>query len=296
MNKQVLCFGEVLWDTLPEGRKPGGAPMNVAMHLRQQGIAAVLASRIGQDEAGQELEAFLKENNLFSDLLQHDDQLPTCIVAVHLDEHQQASYTIPYPVSWDNIQPELSLINAAKKSDVVVYGSLVCRDQRSRDTLIALLDTDALKVFDVNIRAPHFSMDTLKLLGAKADIIKMNAEELEMVAGTELAHLSEKEKVSFISDFLACQTICITRGDAGALALMNGHFYEHPGYKVQVVDTVGAGDAFLATFIAGVLQSRSAETILQQACAVGTFVAGSRGANPAYDQQSINVIAAQHEE
>ena len=296
MNKQVLCFGEVLWDTLPEGRKPGGAPMNVAMHLRQQGIDAILASRIGKDDAGQELEAFLKENNLYSELLQHDDKLPTCVVTVHLDEQQQASYTIPYPVSWDNIQPELSLIDAAKKADVVVYGSLVCRDQTSRNTLVSLLETEALKVFDVNIRAPHFTMETLKLLGAKADIIKMNAEELDMVAGTELAHLSEKEKVSFISDFLACQTICITRGEAGAMALMNGNFYEHPGYKVKVVDTVGAGDAFLATFIAGILQSQSPETILQRACAVGTFVAGSRGANPAYDQESINVIAGQSAE
>jgi fructokinase len=292
MNKQVLCFGEVLWDTLPEGRKPGGAPMNVAMHLKQQGTDAVLASRLGMDEAGQELKAFLQAHGLYSQLVQHDEKLPTCVVTVHLNEQQQASYTIPYPVSWDNIRPDPALMEAARQADVLVYGSLACRDETSKNTLLALLDTTALKVFDVNIRAPHFSMETLKLLGARADVIKMNSEELDMVAGTELAHLSEQEKVSFISDFLACRTICITRGGAGAMALLNDNFYEHPGYQVAVVDTVGAGDAFLATFIAGMLKSDPPASILQQACAVGAWVAASHGANPPYDEKGIAEIAA----
>lgn len=292
MKKQVLCFGEVLWDTFPEGRKPGGAPMNVAMHLRQQGIDAVMASRIGVDEPGKALEAFLKDSHLFSELIQHDETLPTCVVTVQLDEQQQATYTIPYPVSWDNIQQEAALKDAANKADVIVFGSLACRDKTSRDTLTELLKSKALKVFDVNIRAPHFNMDSLKMLGAMADIIKMNAEELDLVAGTELSHLSQTEKISFISDFLGCHTICITRGDAGAIALLNGRFCEHPGFKVEVMDTVGAGDAFLATFIAGLLKSNAPEDILQKACAIGAFVASNRGANPPYDHLKISEISA----
>ena len=293
MNKQVLCFGEVLWDTLPEGKKPGGAPMNVAMHLRQQGIDAIMASRIGKDETGNELIAFLKDNNLYSELIQIDESLPTCVVTVKLDDQQQATYTIPYPVSWDNIQPETNLMESAKKADVIVFGSLACRDQTTRDTLIEMLKSAALKVFDVNIRAPHFTLENLKILGGMADIIKMNAEELDMVAGTELAHLSQKEKISFLSDYLGCETICITRGDAGAIALMEGHFFEHPGYKVDVIDTVGAGDAFLATFIAGLLRNETPEKLLQKACALGAFVASSRGANPHYDDHKITAISSQ---
>ena len=293
MNKQVLCFGEVLWDTFQEGKIAGGAPMNVALHLRQQGVNANLASRIGDDDDGRKLREFLNERNLDSELLQHDEDLPTCVVSVTLDDHHQATYTIPEPVSWDNIQPEPSLLNAAREADVIVFGSLVCRGETSRSTLEQLLKTDALKVFDVNLRAPHYRLEHLKELGGQANIIKMNEEELDMLAGSELAHLSQREKISFISDYFGCDTVCITRGGSGAIVLLNGNYYEHPGFKVNVVDTVGAGDAFLATFIRGILANEAPNVILSRACAVGAFVAGSRGANPVHDPEKITQIAGQ---
>ncbi|NEU08713.1 carbohydrate kinase [Flavihumibacter sp. R14] len=293
MNKQVLCFGEVLWDTFQEGKIAGGAPMNVAMHLRQQGVSASLASRIGEDEDGNKLREFLNTHNLDSELLQHDANLPTCVVSVTLDDQHQATYTIPYPVSWDNIQPEPSLLNAARQADVIVFGSLVCRDTTSRSTLEQLLKTDALKVFDVNLRAPHYHLDHLKELGGQSNIIKMNEEELDMLAGSELSHLSQKEKISFISDYFGCNTVCITRGGSGAIVLLNESYHEHPGFKVQVVDTVGAGDAFLATFIRGILTGEAPDLILRRACAIGAFVAGSRGANPVHDPEKITQIAGQ---
>jgi fructokinase len=290
MNKRVLCFGEVLWDTFREGKVAGGAPMNVAMHLRQQGVEARLASRIGNDGEGKELRAFLKTHNLDSELVQHDHELPTCVVSVQLDDHQQATYTIPFPVSWDNIQAEPALMEAAAEADVIVFGSLVCRHATSRNTLKQLLKTGALKVFDVNLRAPHYNPDEIKELGSRSNIIKMNDEELDLLAGSELSHLSQKEKISFIADYLGCHTICITRGKSGAIALLNGHYYEHPGFKVNVVDTVGAGDAFLATFIRGILADEDPQDILRKACAIGAFVAGSRGANPVHDPQRIKEI------
>ena len=293
MNKKILCFGEVLWDTFAEGKKPGGAPMNVAMHLKQQGIDAVMASRVGPDASGGELVSYLKTIGLYSDLIQHDKILPTCIVTVDLDEQNQATYTIPQPVSWDNIQPEESLIDQAEKADIIVFGSLASRNITTRETLIRILKSKALKVFDVNIRAPHFEIENMKSLGGMADVIKMNAEELDMLAGTELSHFSEKEKILFLSDFLGCKTICITRGGAGAIIYMNNQFFEHGGYAVNVVDTVGAGDAFLATFITGMLSSEDPNIILDNACAIGAFVAGSRGANPAYDHTQITKIRTQ---
>lgn len=267
--------------------------MNVAIHLRQQGIDATMASRVGMDEEGKELIEFLKEHHLYSPLIQHDDELPTCVVGVELDEKHQATYTIPYPVSWDNIQPDAALLETASKASVIVFGSLASRDKTSRNTLMELLKTDALKVFDVNIRAPHFDMDNLKTLGGMANIVKLNSEELDMLAGTELAHLSQKEKVSFLADYMGVDTLCITRGDCGAMTLVEGVFYEHPGFKVEVLDTVGAGDAFLATFIAGILQAESPNAILQKACAVGAFVASHRGANPGYDTLKIAEISQQ---
>ena len=293
MKKKILCFGEVLWDTFAEGKKPGGAPMNVAMHLLQQGIDAVMASRVGPDASGGELVSYLKTIGLYSDLIQHDKILPTCIVTVDLDEQNQATYTIPQPVSWDNIQPEESLIDQAEKADIIVFGSLASRNITTRETLIRILKSKALKVFDVNIRAPHFEIANMKSLGGMADVIKMNAEELDMLAGTELSHFSEKEKILFLSDFLGCKTICITRGGAGAIIYMNNQFFEHGGYAVNVVDTVGAGDAFLATFITGMLSSEDPNIILDNACAIGAFVAGSRGANPTYDHTQITKIRTQ---
>ena len=114
MEKPVLCFGEVLWDTFGYEKKAGGAPMNVARHLVQQGVKTQFASRVGNDYSGQQLSVFLKDNGLYSPLIQQDDQLPTCEVTVQLDKAGAATYVIPEPVSWDNIQLDKSLIAAAK--------------------------------------------------------------------------------------------------------------------------------------------------------------------------------------
>src|ERR1700744_35327 len=108
--KKVLCFGEVLWDAFGDGKKAGGAPMNVARHLVQQKVDAAMASRVGMDASGDELVDFLKQNGLYSNTIQRDEELPTCEVNVKLDADNQATYIIPEPVSWDNIQPEAALI------------------------------------------------------------------------------------------------------------------------------------------------------------------------------------------
>ncbi len=293
MDKQVLCFGEILWDTFAEGKKPGGAPMNVAMHLKQQQMKSSIASCVGQDEAGNELISFLNDHALSSDLIQSDPELPTCVVTVDFDEDQQPNYTIPDPVSWDNIQLTEALEKAALEASVIVFGSLACRHETTRTTLHALLKSPALKVFDVNIRAPYFNVDAIKQLGGIADVIKLNADELDTLAGTELAHFSQQEKMVFIADYMGCDTICVTRGENGAILLTEGDFSEHPGFKIELKDSVGAGDAFLATLIRGLLEQQKPADILKNAAAIGAFVASSRGANPQYDRQIIDSIARQ---
>ena len=285
MEEAVLCFGEVLWDTfLDDEKKPGGAPMNVAMHLKQQGIDSILASSIGTDEAGEELIQFLKTNNLYSGLIQRDSHLPTCIVTVVLDEDLQASYVIPSPVSWDNILPDNNLIKKSHKVSVIVFGSLACRNQKTKDTLILLLSGPALKVFDVNLRAPYYEVETINKLAGLADVIKMNEQELDLLTGIELMHLTQEEKMIFLADFFACTTICITRGENGAIVLHQNVIYEHHGFSVDVVDTVGAGDSFLATLIVGLLRQEEMESILKRANAIGAVVAS---ANPMHDQQLL---------
>lgn len=288
--KNILSFGEVLWDAFGDEKKAGGAPMNVALNLVKQGANVSFASRVGMDGAGYELVEYLTENKLYSNLIQHDEELPTCEVTVQLDENRQATYVIPQPVSWDNIQTEETLDNAAKAAAAIVYGSLACRTKATRDTLLNLLDeTQALKVFDVNLRAPHFSLSTIENLAARADFVKMNEEEAALLINGSTSDL--KDQITEFRKKYHAQTICVTRGGNGAIVWHDYEFYEHPGFKVEVVDTVGAGDSFLATFINGLLKKEPIQLVLEKACAVGAYVAGKRGANPEYDDEIKAVLA-----
>ncbi|HTK18430.1 MAG TPA: carbohydrate kinase [Mucilaginibacter sp.] len=279
----VLCFGEILWDTFEDGKKAGGAPMNVAMHLKQQQVNVGFASRIGNDRSGDELVEFLKHNDLFSnDLIQRDENYPTCEVTVELDENQHATYIIPQPVSWDDIELSSFLTHAAVHDSAIVFGSLACRSEVTRDTLLNLLDeTQALKVFDVNLRAPHYTLSTIETLTAKADVVKMNEEEANLLIGGSNGHL--REKIEEFRSKYHPKTICVTRGEHGAIVWHDHEFYESPGCPVQVGDTVGAGDSFLATFVAGLLKNEPMQQLVDKACTVGSFVASKRGANPPYD-------------
>ncbi len=287
--KNILCFGEILWDTFGDEKVAGGAPMNVARHLVQQGADALFASSVGNDESGQGLIQFLKDGGLYSNLIQRDNKLPTCEVTVQLDAFGQATYIIPQPVSWDNIQTAEALNKAAINTSAIIYGSLACRAVTTRDTLLNLLnETTALKIFDVNLRSPHYTLFTIETLVAGADVVKMNEDEAALLMGGDANDL--KENITGFQKKYHPKTICVTRGEHGAIVWHNHAFYEHPGYPVKVVDTVGAGDSFLATFVNGLLADKPMPTILDQACRIGAFVAGKRGANPVYGENEINYL------
>jgi len=293
MNKQVLCFGEVLWDGFGEDKKAGGAPMNVALHLLQQQIPVQMLTRIGKDDLGDELLTYLQEQQLPTQLIQRDPELPTCLVTVDLDENYQAKYTIPQPVSWDNIQPEKTLLKEAFLFEAIVYGSLACRSVTTLDTLLQLLKKPAYKIFDVNLRQPHFTLQVIETLAQHADMVKMNEEEMLFLSPKNEQNTSLEAKMREFSKRFHTKTVCVTLGENGCAVLHQQHFYSHPGFKVKVADTVGAGDSFLATFIAGLLRELPMEEILINASAIGAFVAGSNGANPVYDQEKINEIKQQ---
>lgn len=263
--------------------------MNVALHLAQQGVKVQVASRVGADLSGRELILFLKDNGLYSKLIQEDTQLPTCEVTVKLDENHQATYVIPQPVSWDHIHPDDNLLKAAIAAKAIVFGSLACRGEASRDTLRTLLDeSKALKIFDVNLRAPHYERATIELLAAKADVVKMNEEEANLLIGSSGKKL--KQKITEFQKTYHNQTIIVTRGANGAMVWHDEKFYEHPGIVVEAVDTVGSGDAFLATFIAGMLARQAIPQILDKACHIGAFVATQRGANPVYPEDFAGLL------
>src|SRR5680860_374696 len=246
-NKQILCIGEVLWDRLPSGAKPGGAPMNVALHLNAIGQNVSIASRIGNDEPGKELKTFLENSGLNTELVQVDEHLPTSEVLVHLDENNNASYEICEPVAWDNLELTDSLMTKARQSGLFIYGTLASRNPLSRETIMNLLDYDAVKLIDVNFRQPYDSKEVVERLLAKTDIVKLNDDELFIFAQWYNKHKhNEQSLIKWFAQQYNLKMVCVTKGDKGALLYCEGEFYEHPGFKVNAVDTVGAGDAFLA--------------------------------------------------
>lgn len=293
-KNKILCVGEVLWDRLPSGAKPGGAPMNVALHLNAIGLNAAIASSVGNDDAGKELISFLAQSGVKTELIQVDEKLPTSEVLVHLDANNNATYEICEPVAWDNIKLTDQLQEKAENSGLIIYGSLASRNKTTWDTLLRLLDNDAVRLIDVNLRKPYDKKEVLEALLAKSDIVKLNDEELVVFAGWHsVTSKNEQELVEWFVKHYKVEMLCVTRGEKGALMYHNNKFYDHPGYKVKAVDTVGAGDAFLAGLVASFLLKKTPAEALAFACATGAFVASKAGATPKYDMNEINAILNQ---
>ncbi|MDQ0969406.1 fructokinase [Flavobacterium sp. W4I14] len=286
MQNKVITIGEILWDVFPEGKKAGGSSMNVALNLHKQSIDSSFISAIGDDENGKELFDFLASNHFANDLIQVNAELPTSTVVVQLDENHQATYTIKQPVAWDDIKITEENIAAVKQADALVYCSLTCRAEESKNTILTLLENAKTKIFDINLRAPFYTKELIEALLAKADILKINEDEILWVKEAfALTGNTDEQLLKQLSSQFNIEIICLTLGDKGACVLKDGKLFKHAGYKVQVVDTVGAGDAFLATFIACYLQGYPMETTLDNACKVGAFVASQPGANPEYNKK-----------
>ncbi len=287
-NHQILCVGEMLWDRLPSGSKPGGAHMNVAIHLKAAGQIVFIAGRVGKDKAGQDLKKFIKKAGLELDLIQEDELLPTSEVIVELDQERNAKFIIKEPVAWDNIEFTDKLAEKAGESGVLIYGSLASRGKKSRDTILKLLDSDAVKLIDVNFRKPYDTKDIIEPLLKRSDIVKLNDDELRIIAGWHgKGSFEEKDLADWFANRYNVRMVCVTKGARGALLYSEGEIYEHNGFKVNVVDTVGAGDAFLAGFLISLFEKKSLADTLSFACATGAFVAENEGATPVFNIDRI---------
>lgn len=275
------CFGEVLWDVFPDHEKIGGAPLNVALRLKSFNNNVSVISSVGQDILGKKLEDYLNNNGLATEYLQIHNSQPTGKVNVTLDSQGVASYEIKQPVAWDFIEINEANINLVKNSEVFIYGSLVARNEISKHTLFGLLNHASFKVFDVNLRPPFYSLDLLKALMKQADFIKFNEEEIDLIIkGLNATYSSIEENMAFLSKTFNASHLCVTKGDKGAVLLMNDQFYYNDGYIITVKDTVGAGDSFLASLLYKITQNSKPQAALDFACAVGALVAGHEGANP----------------
>ncbi len=289
-NNRVVCFGEVLWDMLPAGKQPGGAPMNVAYHLCQLGIDSALISRVGCDADGEELQAFLYRMGIPTSFVQKDGMYPTSKVLVALDGDSEVNYDIVAPVAWDAIEYEDRFDDLIDSADVFVYGSLAGRHTASRETLLRLLDkSNRYRLFDINLRAPHYTPETVDTLLQRADAIKLNFRELIEVSAWLGNHSGQEHRgVELLQERYDLQEIIVTKGAKGASYYTPTSQYNCPAVPVEVRDTVGSGDAFLAAFIAQKLKGADMEHILGFATAMGAYVATQPGACPSYSAASFN--------
>jgi fructokinase len=290
---QVACFGETLWDEFDQQRVLGGAPLNVAAHLTLLGVNTALISKIGQDALGEEVIQILKSKNVPLNYLQKDKYHPTGRVKVTLNTENDASYDFVFPSAWDFIDHSGPLRKMVANAPYFVYGSLSTRSEASRETLFKLLEVAQFRIFDVNLRAPHFSREMILKLIQKADILKINEVELERI-GSWFGYSSE-DHLQIVKELLQAfqlHSIIVTLGSKGALVAWSDQIIQQTAFKVRVEDTVGSGDAFLAAYISKMIQHQEPSACLNFACATGALVASRSGANPDYSLSEIEQLIA----
>lgn len=289
MNKNIICFGEILWDELPDGAIPGGAPMNVAYHLNQLGLTTDLISRVGSDKKGARLIDYLLEKEISQSLIQIDEKYPTGTVKVDLDQNGHPNYTISQPVAWDYITTSDEALIAVQKANAFLFGSLAARNKVSQTSLFEFLSVANYKILDVNFRKPFFNQSIIESLLFEADMVKMNDEELAILSQWYQLKGAEKEKVKKLSNLFNIELTLITFGSKGAALYQNDQWLEQQAVKVQVQDTIGSGDAFLASFLAHYFTNVDLKKCLDYACQLGAYVATQKGATPSYIKQNVMV-------
>ncbi|PSL06290.1 carbohydrate kinase family protein [Cecembia rubra] len=295
MVKKVVCFGEMLWDCFPDHEIPGGAPMNVALHLCQLGLNVQMISRIGLDAHGEKLLDFTSSYKLDPTCIQKDEIHPTGKVILDNKDPENIKYDIISPSAWDFIALTNEALKAVKVADALIFGSLSVRNHESWETLYHLLHEPTLKIFDINLRAPFYDFEQIEIILGYTDILKINEDELVIVADyfdidlhEKAGHLEKSKPVcAYLTEHFPIAMICVTLGSKGALIYQENKIISHPGYRVKVEDTVGSGDAFLSGFVKTYLEGKRPEDVLDFACAMGAYVATQKGGTPRYEIEDV---------
>lgn len=280
----IVGMGEALWDVLPEGKKIGGAPANFAYHMSQFGFDSRVVSAVGDDKLGNELLQNFEEKRLR--YLVEKVPYPTGTVQVELDDEGIPCYDIKENVAWDNIPFTPSLEELAKNTRSVCFGSLAQRSIVSRQTINRFLDVmpdgeGQCKIFDINLRQGFYDRDIISNSLRKCNILKINDEELITVSrmfgypGIDL-----EEKCWILLAKYNLKMLILTCGINGSYVFVPGEisFVDTP--RVEVADTVGAGDSFTAAFCSSILKGKSVRRAHELAVEVSAYVCTQNGAMP----------------
>ena len=280
MKRTIVGIGEILWDMLPSGKALGGAPANFAYHAGRLGEEGWAVSAVGDDALGREILDLVASKGLHSMIAVTDK--PTGTVQVELDDRGVPAYSIMEDVAWDNIPFTPEMEELAKRADAVCFGSLVQR-MNSRPSVmrfIRAMRPDALKVFDINLRQHYYSCEVLEESLMLADILKINDEEIRIVAG--MLGLSD-DAVTACRELIGnygLRLVILTKGPEGSEVITADKVIPQGVDDVEIVDTVGAGDSFTAAFTVAYLRGDSLAEAQRLASATASYVCSRKGAMP----------------
>ena len=287
----IVCFGELLWDIFPDRKVAGGAPFNIVNRATALGLKATVISSVGKDELGSELIKTVESKGNNTSYIQHHPSLSTGVVQVKLSDSGEPEYDIVHPVAWDDIKVDQKVIDLVKNSQAFVYSSLGIRDERARQSLFQLLQFAPWKICDVNLREGHYEKDHVMSMLDHADVLRMNEHELDQVLQWSSISGSEREQnISELFKKSNFQKLIVTLGGEGAISYDGDKFCYQPVFKVLVADTVGSGDAFLASYIYQALKGESDQSCLEFACAVGALTASKTGGTPQIEHAEIEAL------
>ena len=279
----VIGLGEVLWDLLPDGKQLGGAPANFAYHSHALGAEALVVSRVGDDALGREILEQLGSVGLRTDGITVDPGAPTGTVSVQLDVHGKPTFTIHENVAWDFLKASEGILAEAAHASAICFGTLAQRNSIARSGIRALLQVappSALRIFDINLRQHFWSRDLIIESLMMANVLKLNDEELPVVAKLLELKGAEASQMRQLAVEFELKAVALTKGANGSSLLLGEHMVSRPGSKLIIADTVGAGDSYTAALALGLLAGDKPEQILECAHRVADFVCTQPGAMP----------------
>ena len=279
----IVGMGELLWDLLPAGKQLGGAPANFAYHAQSLGAQSFIVSSLGQDELGSEILKILQSIDLNCKYIQDDKKHPTGTVEVKLDENGVPDFTIHKNVAWDHIYSNEKLLELAKHTDAVCFGTLAQRSAISRETIQTFLkatNPKCLRVYDINLRQDYYNIELVKNSLDLSNCLKLNEDELPVVAKLLGINGNEDEILHKLLKKYELQLIVLTKGENGSFLYNSSGKTFRKTPKVKVADTVGAGDSFTAAIILGILKKLPLEQIHTNAVKLSAYVCTQKGATP----------------
>ncbi|MDD5093547.1 MAG: carbohydrate kinase [Dehalococcoidia bacterium] len=283
MKPLIIGIGELLWDMLPQGKQLGGAPANFAYHAQELGGKSMVVSCVGADDDGRQILHRFDTLSLNYNFISIDTDHPTGVIDIKIDTQGKPTYTIHENVAWDFIPQTPRSVELAEKADCICFGTLAQRSEVSQSTIQAFLKQASkapVRVFDINLRQSFFSREVIEASLVLSNILKLNDEEMAIIAPMFSLQGSEPALLAELARRYHLRLIALTRGKNGSVLYSNGRTSIHPGYRVEVADTVGAGDAFTAALAIGILEEHDMDAINDHANRVAAYVCSQPGATP----------------